>query len=238
MGFDEILLKFNNKTVPHLRKKIKKSVLSVIHEEANLLIGMEIIKEHEFHCVLKDISQGSYKDFDDIVKTILNLLVSANRELIDAIKKQDLIEVGTIEEKHNSITKFISYCLRIINKTGTKKNKNLILWYHLIANLDEFIDIIKYCGRDYLNNNIKLNKETIEILESTHDCLELFQRFFFFCKNEYQTKIYKKRDKIIRKVRSIKKYSIDEIILVNSWINLLEVIVDSMETRRGLSLTK
>ncbi|MBN2423068.1 phosphate uptake regulator PhoU [Candidatus Woesearchaeota archaeon] len=236
-GFDEIHVKFKNTSAKHLRLNKEKSVLSIIHSETALLLGMEIIDEKDNNCILKDLSGGSIKAFEDIVKKIFNLLISSNKELIEAINKNNLSQVKTIEEKHNTITKFISYCLRIINKKGTKNNQTDVMWYHLITNLDEIIDTIKYCGRDFLLNPFTFSNEPVQTLWKIHKALTDFQIFFYTPKNENQTALYKTRKNILDTITK-SNYKINELSLIIKWSRILEIIVDSIETRRGILLSE
>ena len=74
-------------------------------------------------------------------------MTDITQDFYTALKKDDKILLGTIEEKHNAITKFVTYCLRILNKYGYTPSYQLPLVYHILVSIDKIVDFIKYAAR-------------------------------------------------------------------------------------------
>ncbi len=232
-GYDEIELEFTNTTTSHLRPNKEVNVLSVIHEEVNRLIGVEIIQQREHSCVIKSISEVTTKDFETLLRRIFLLLNDASSDLLAAISKNDHILLETIEEKHNTVTKFISYCLRLLNKKGHPDLKNPSIHYHIIATLDKIMDNIKYAGRDFRNLSRQMSPAGIKIVECIHNSLIWYYDFFYKFDASYITKLYKNRD-AVRKMLHEGTLSPGELVSISLLSSILELLVDITEARVSL----
>src|SRR3989338_7175348 len=163
LGYDEIRVKFSSAMTEHYRLNKQEKIISVIHYVASRLIGMEIIQQKESFVVLKSLEQLSGKEFETAVKRIFILLQDASDDFIRGAEKADVVNLETIEEKHDSIAKFISYGMRVLNKMGSGDERNGYLLFHIINQLDKVADIIKYSARDLIAYNKPLSRESVDI---------------------------------------------------------------------------
>jgi phosphate uptake regulator len=152
MGYDEIHMKFSNQETEHYRLGKKVSVISVIHYVSSRLIGMEIIQQKQNSVQLKSLQITSNKEFDTVVKRTFILLKDTSKDFIKGAENADDVLLQTIEEKHDSIARFISYGLRILNKHGPTENQNPFILYHTLNQLDKLTDIIKYSARELIEH--------------------------------------------------------------------------------------
>ena len=235
-GFDEIHVIFKNTTTIHYRLQKEVTVISVIHKEVNRLVGVEVIQQKENSCIIKDISAESEKEFDALVKRVFFLMLDMSKDFVKGAKELDKYLISTIEEKHDSITKFISYCLRILNKKGYKEDTaKTILMYHILANLDKVTDVFKYSARDILSFKKKLNKETIKILEKIGKSVYLYYELFYTYKSDTIQGLWKNREETLNMIKGMsKKIPSEEILLVNKTVQALELIADLTGSRVGL----
>src|SRR3989338_2463651 len=90
MGYDEIKVVFNDPITKHLRKNEAVTVISVLHKEANRLIGYEIIQQRDNFVVIKDISTTSIKEFDNVLRRIFLLLSDTSSDLFQGAKNGDV----------------------------------------------------------------------------------------------------------------------------------------------------
>ena len=74
-GYDEIRVKFNKPTTKHHKIGKDVTVVSSIHKEVGRLNGLEVIQQKENFCLIKDISEGNIKEFDNVLRRIFLLLV-------------------------------------------------------------------------------------------------------------------------------------------------------------------
>lgn len=235
LGYDEIEIKFDNTTTTHFRLNKKVSVLSILHEEVNRLVGVEIVRQTENLCSVKDISTGSIKEFDIILRRIFLLLKDASNDLVNAIEKKDNILLETIEQKHDTITKFVSYCLRLINKYGYHDSRHTTTIYHIIETIDKVIDIIKYVARDVLFLKPTIKKNTKEILEAINQCILNYIELFYKFEIEKVGYFMKKRDKAVKSIKTnLRKMSPEEIKVVTNLEAILEILLDLVEAKMSL----
>lgn len=234
-GYDEVKLNFKNQIADHHRigKKIK--VMSEIHTEVNRLTGMEVIQQKEDFCVLKVLSESSVKDFDLILRRIFLLLTDASSDLVRGAAKGNRYLVESLEEKHNTITKFMANALRLLNKGGYPDYKKTALLYHIIESLDNINDILKESARDIVDSNITISKECDNILQrintSIHDYYNLFYKFDF----KVIEKLSSDRYKILNAVKLLsKKLNKDEIRVLLNQARIVDSIYTLKITRMAM----
>ena len=234
-GYDEIKLIFNNPLAEHYRLGKKVKVISNIHAEVNRLTGIEIIQQRENFCILKVLSESSIKDFDLILRRIFLLLMDASNDLIKGAGKGDKYLVESMDEKHNTITKFMASGLRLLNKVGYPNHKNTTLLYHLIESLDNINDTLKESARDIVNYNIKISKNCNKILQKINESLLDYNKLFYKFDFKLVEKLSSERYKIIDEIRnSLKKLSKDEILLLMNMERIVEEVVDLNVARMAL----
>jgi len=196
---------------------------------------MEIVQQKENFCIIKSLEEISQKEFDTALRRIFLLLKDASDDIIEGAKKMNIPLLETIEEKHDSIAKFISFCLRVLNKKGYTEPRKTTLLYHIIASLDKLTDILKYSARDLIKYKHKLKKETIELLEGINQSISWYCDLFYKFELKEMSKLYENRDKTLKMIRKYKEIlSHDELLLLQYFEHILEFLVDITEARLGL----
>ena len=235
MGYDEIKVIFNESATVHFRTNEKVKVITVIHNEVNRLIGFEIIQQKENYCIIKDLSTSSIKEFDNILRRIFLLLNDASSDLLKGAKEFNISLIETIEEKHDSITKFISYCSRLLSKYGYTDHKKTIVLYHILIILDKVIDVLKTAGRDLLRVKNKLSNKTIELLDLIDKSIHLCSEFFFKFDLSKAVEIYKSRNEMLNLLHQYaKKLPPHELVLVSKLEHIMELLADIEVSRIGI----
>ena len=226
-GYDEIKICFNKQITDNFRKDKKEKVISIIHEEVNRLSGVEVVQQRENFCLIKDITQSSIKDFDVVLRRIFLLLMDGINDLLKGSAKGDLYLVDSLQEKHNTITKFIAYNLRLLNKIGYPKYRNNTILYYIIASLDNITDILKECARDIVSSKIKFSKETENALNMVNDSIKGYHDFFYKYDINFIKDITSKRYDMLKNIKThSKKMNSDELrIVLNMW-HIIEQILD------------
>lgn len=177
-GYDEIKLTYKNPVTHHHRTGKDLRIISVVHEEVNRLPGMEVIHDRENYCVIKAISNADTTELESVLRRVFILILDSSNDLIEGAKSGDPVKLLAIQEKHDSITRFISYCLRLINR-NPKAQKSDYFLYHIIAVLDKVIDSIHVASRDLLKHKKKINNQTVELLRLVHENLDMFYKGFY-----------------------------------------------------------
>jgi len=234
IGVDEVRIVFKEPTTVHFRGDKKVNVISVIHREVNRLVGYEIIQQKEDFCIIKDLSKSSIQEFDSVLRRIFLLMNDASSDLLKGAKEMNKPLIETIEEKHNSITKFISYCLRLLNKYGYSNHKKTSTYYHILATYDRVVDVLKNAGRDMLGLNSNLDKKTIKILELIDDSIKMYGNLFYKFDPNKVVEIYKTRDTILNMLKnSQNKIPVSELRILSLAQHILELVVDMSVARMG-----
>jgi len=234
-GYDEMKLRFDDVTTKHHKIGKDVTVISSIKEEVNRLNGIEIIQQKENSCFIKDISEGVIKELDTILRRIFLLLIDASKDLVKGSKENNHMLLDTINEKHDTITKFAAYNLRLLNKFGYTDDKKTNTLYHIISSLDEIIDIIKYCSRFVTAHKIKLAKDAISIISDVQETLSLYHDFFYNFDLKKAEKLSKDRSIIFDKVGSlVKKVPANNLFILSNMEQILEVLIHLTVSRIGL----
>ena len=160
-GYNEIEVTFDNPITKHYRKGEEVSISATIHKIVNRCIGAEVIEQSESRMLIKYIGKEEGEDFKAILRRAFLLINETAESLVEGIRKKDMNLLGTIEEKHDNINKFVTYCLRLLNKYGYPDVKQTCFYYHIIASMDKIVDILKYTAREVMKYNKKFSQETI-----------------------------------------------------------------------------
>lgn len=235
LGYDEIKLNFSNPTTKHFRTNEKRKVISVIHEVGLRLMGMDIIQQRENFVVLKELTSSSIKEFDSIIRRIFLLLLDASHDLAEGCKSMNMHLIDTIEEKHDTITKFVSLCLRILNKKGYKEPTKICTYYQLISQIDKITDVLKYRAREFLDIKKPLSNDGKKVVDLVHKSLELFYDLFYKFDLKKAMLVYETRDNVLKTMLKMQsKADKKEIIYLNNLASLLELVVDVLQCRIAL----
>ncbi|MBW3022912.1 AbrB/MazE/SpoVT family DNA-binding domain-containing protein [Candidatus Woesearchaeota archaeon] len=230
-GYHRLNVKFDNQTTTHYRSGKKAGVLSTIHKEVNNLIGIEVTQQGHNSCVIRDLSSATGAEFEGVLKRLFVLFLESLKDVADDIEKNDLSSLLTIEEKHDTITKFASYCLRILNRRKYKEEKEIPFLYHTILTIDVMIDIMKYFSRAVIEKNQKFGKESAELM---HSLTELFDKTKDIYENFELEKVHdlqEKRTEWKNNLKKIMETSKEEAIHLNYLAPLIEHFRDLVETR-------
>jgi phosphate uptake regulator len=233
-GYDEIFVHFDNPVVPHFRFKEKVRVASVINTEVNRLVGVEVIEQKENFCVISDISDDSTREFNTILRKVFLLTKDALNSLSDGVRRNDRALIESVEEKHDMVTKFVSYCLRILNKKGFDDHKKIPFLYFIIESLDMILDVLKYSARQILEYNKKFSKEGTEILSLMEKSFELFYDLFYKWDENKIFELNSVRESIIEKIKACSNIPPKELIIFSFMRNVPEIIREMSGARMSL----
>lgn len=195
LGYQKIILNFKNVMTRYYRDNKEVSVISCIHQEANRLIGLEIIKESKNQCILKDYSANLDNEFDNSVRRLFYLLKETADDFLINLKNKDKKTLyNVIIQKHDTITKHVSYCLRLLNKGINISNPKSNVLYHVIFSIDSIIDNLKYVCREILPNSEKdLSKRSLKIIEDIVYLIKLYIDIHFNFNNDKVLDFIKRR---------------------------------------------
>jgi len=235
-GFDDITVKFKNTTTTNLKTNTDTPTIDAIRLTVQRLIGAEIIREKQNLCIIRDISQTAPQEFDNVLRRIFILIRDMAKDIADGVKSGDKTLLKQMDERHDTITKFIGFCLRLLNKKGHKDFKKTSILFHIIASLDKVTDILKYCARKMAALDDKPTKKLIQLIEQTSDSLLFYYDLYYKYKDSLLLDLSRNR-RFVRSelMESLEKLPRQEIVIATQYIDMLEILTDLMEWRMALN---
>ncbi|MBI4449194.1 phosphate uptake regulator PhoU [Candidatus Woesearchaeota archaeon] len=235
-GYTQIKIICNNPVLPHYRTGEKRTFLNVVHSEVNRLPGMEVIQQRENYCVIKAISEPTPKDLDTVIRRVLLLINDVSRDLIDAGKKFDKTLLETVEEKHDTITKFTSYCQRLLYKHPPEHQSSLMI---IISLLDKITDNIKNAARLMIKNHKRIRPEALAIMEQVHLSSALYQKLHVKVDYGIINALSQTKEDVIEKLlENLTKISREEAVIINTLQASLELYRGMVEVRVAMEVFK
>ena len=229
-GYSEIKVMFKKNAVHHFREGKDVNVLSILHEETNRLIGMEIIEQRENYCIIKQISESTEKEFSSILRKVFFQLEAAFEDLITGLKKKDLSEIANMQEKHDTIAKFVSYCVRLLNQGKVEDSENAPQLYHLLVSVDLMADMLKYFSRDVIKNKQSFSPESIKVLEEILQNVRTYSKMQFKFDMSYMWEFQSTRDSVRKSMLSMLAKKQQDLAYVSYLASILEILRIMAET--------
>jgi phosphate uptake regulator len=239
LGFDEINLYYSNKTAIYYRKNIEVYVIDAIKYELSNLIGLEIIGNKSNSVILKDISNPKVDDFHNILRRIFLIMNEAGDELFEGVIEKDNAKIESLKEKHDIITKFSSYCLRMLAKFGNNINSNSDNLYHIISTIDKTADFFKIVSRDIIKSNVNFSNIFKEEIKLISDSIRLYSKIFFKLDNQLIIEFNKNKSEYTERIKQKSdELSKTEIMILKELEPILEIISELIISKIGLNLEK
>jgi len=234
-GYNEIEVKFRKPTAIHYRVDKQKPISSTVHRIVNRLIGAEIVEQSEDRILIRYITKEAEEDFKVVLRRAFLLMNEAADTLLDGIKKKDTTRLGSIEDFHDNINKFVNYSLRLLNKYGYPDVKKTCFYYHIIATIDKIVDILKYNARELKNYDKKCHKDTIDIWEQINGSIKAYYRLFYDFDLKIVDELSRNRDHVKNLIRKkAKSLPVDELMFITNMKQVLEIMLDMTDARMGL----
>lgn len=234
-GYDTIKVTFNKPLTVDYRTGETPSVISIIHEEVNRLTAVEIIQQKENFCIIKEISETGTKEFDALLRRMFILLTDASKDLLSGLNNNDVIMLQTIEDKHDSIARFASYCLRLLNKKGYSESGKALVMYHIISSFDKIADVLKYTSWRALSYKKKLTKKSLSVIEDIDKSLQMYYDFFYKFDMKKLRDLSENREKTKRKISFLTKtVPQHDVLILDTLAHTLEILLHITEARLSL----
>ena len=205
-GYDEITVRFQN---PKSKKKavytgfgydnlqhlLKKGTVELNHIEAiqalvNRLIGVEIIDQHEHYCIIREMGETTYKEFDNALRRIFLLLLNMADECFEGYtknKKEPLKQIHLID---TNLDRFEDFCLRVLNKKGYREYRKTQIMYTILFLLELVGDEYKKLALHFLEFDEKPHPFMTQEFDIQKQQLRRLYELFYDFKKEKAIEIY------------------------------------------------
>lgn len=187
-GIDELEIKFSK------IEEIKDFQKGVINE----LPGFEIMKQSSESFLVKDITGMWMQDIDEIIGRIFFILDSMAEELIYSLENKS--EIQQVIESDSAVNKFVSLCLRNLNKKGYTTFSKTSQVYSIVSNLEEVGDLFKKIAKE--SKKTKISSQQISILKEIKNQLNLFKDIFFKYEKQKLINFSKKHEYIKSNIKT------------------------------------
>lgn len=160
----------------------------------NRLINVELIEQKEDYCVIKELGETTYKEFDNAVRRIFLLLKLEAEHVSNAIKGRRN-NVKYIHIIDTNLDRFEDFCLRVLNKRGYSEFRKTPMIYATIMILEMIGDELKKIGMHLLDmKKINLNLVS-KLFDFQVDQLNRLYDLFYQFEKKKAVEIYE-QDKI------------------------------------------
>lgn len=239
-GYDSIDVRYSEPFTTHLRTGNKIKISSIVHEEVGRLVGVEIIQQKENSCIIKSISEPSAKDFGNIMRRVFILLSDVCNDVLEGVRAGNANLLETVEERHDNITKFISYSLRLLNKKGYDVLTDITSLYEIVSMLEQITDLLKWVARDALKSKkIKFSDNGLKVLENVMRGFSQFHELFYRFDNRKVAMLYENRHSTLGIFKSaVPKMPQNELLVLSNATYIFTLLVSMTEIRMGLDSMK
>ena len=195
-GYDEFKVYFDNPTDKkrysafsyntinflHPKGNEKELVLSpieVIQLAVNRCPGIEIIDQKENWCIIKEMGETTYKEFDNALRRIFLLTMSLSDDILkeletgenkDALKSVHLVDTN--------IDRFTDFCLRVLNKKGYINYRKTSTMYTILFLLELIGDDLKKIAIHIVDAK-KMSPKMKELFQTAHQKIREFYTLFY-----------------------------------------------------------
>lgn len=171
------------------------SPIEVIQSAVNRCIGVEIIDQKENWCLVKELGETTYKEFDNALRRIFLLLLSLSEETLNSVKagsvKDSLKSVHLID---TNIDRFTDFCFRVLNKKGYQDFRKTPTIYSILLLLEMIGDEFKKISIHLIEAK-KITNKTEGLLNIQHRQLRRFYHLFYRFSKEKCSEIYEEDSK-------------------------------------------
>ncbi len=141
-GYDEILIRYNDPTIPALVEKRTKQ-----------LLGFEIVEKTKNAILLKMLVTVDQQEFETVLKKLFQITLVMGDKITEALVQRNnaLLNEVKLDEKENN--KYSDLCVRILYKNRYKYPENGFTLYSLLRELEQIGDHYKYIAESFSSSS-------------------------------------------------------------------------------------
>lgn len=167
---------------------VNMSSIEIITACVNRLINVEIIEQKENYCVIKELGETTYKEFDNALRRIF-LLLKFEAEYVMSALQGNRDEIKHIHVTDTNLDRFEDFCLRVLNKKGYSDSRKTPTIHNIIFLLEMIGDELKKIGL-HIQDSKKINPVMIELFDVQMRQINLFYDLFYQFEKKRLLEIY------------------------------------------------
>jgi phosphate uptake regulator len=229
LGYNFLNLKFNPTCINHKTGQ-EVPTNKIIEGTCNQLIGFEIVEQTENYIHLKDLTDNSINEFNNILRRtflLLNTFGKETHKFLKTGKSEDL------HQKHIQIRKYTNYCQRYLNIFGY--DDKTTLYTELLFNLEEISRTYRFITKE----QVKLKPQTLKMLKKTTLIQEDYYKLFYKFSHRKTSDIIKERIELFKQINTISKtLPKQDLIFIQRLPNILNAILSLINTSAAINFKK
>lgn len=187
MGFDKMIIYFNNETALAKIKKIVK----------DNLLGFEITDHNQNKCVVENITEPTDEKFAVLLRRIYLQIKETHSLILEDFSHSKKDKEAEIKDLRTSLDKHIFFCRRVISKKMNIEENSVLHW-ELLTFLMHIHHSYYYMYENY--NREKLNPKTLNLFRK-------LESYF----NKYYRAYFEKKENFLDEIASEKKILFEEV---------------------------
>jgi len=192
-GFDELELTFSDpKTINEIKKELPQ------------LLGYEIVKQGEKHCIIKNIATAMDEEFDNILRRLFLMILEMGKDSIDAIKKKEYGRLQEISLSEQTNDKLTNMCKRILNKNSYHNPEKTTLLYAMLRDIEKIAD--SYENICLEAHEHKISKENAQIFQELNKLFELTYKLHYDFNDDNISKVITAEKQLKKKLTSVNEH--------------------------------
>ena len=188
-GYDEILIRYSDASVPTL-----------VEKRAKQLLGFEIVEKTKNIILLKMLVNVDQQEFETVLKKLFQITLVMGDKISEALvqKNSALLEEVKIDEKENN--KYSDLCVRILYKNRYKYPENGFALYSLLRELEQIGDHYKYIAESFSASPTQ--KTALQKLYSEiHAFFRLYYELYYSYDAEKAQRFFQRKNELLQESR-------------------------------------
>lgn len=205
LGYERIEVLFSRPTIPDAKTGRELDAIEVIQEIANELVGVEVVEQKPRSCVIIDLSAPAGKEFDAILRRVFLLLLSLGEESLKAVREDDKALMRQMHHRHKTIRKFVSFCIRHLNKHGYADYRKTYPYLHLLIGLQEMSTVYRFVTTEFSQARVSLSEETAAVYDQVNGLVRAFYESFYSYGPKKASALVERRAGILKEMNRLSK---------------------------------
>jgi len=166
-GYDVINVRFD-----------EREVYDKILNASKLLMGFEIVDNTEKSCKLANISTKLEQNFEVLLSRLFTGGMTFTKEILYRLKKHDT-GIKNLMEYEDTSNRIALFCRRVLQTTSVSESVySPTTLYSIVTHLEEINDSLRHIVEGIGDNEVNLNKETLDLFEKAIKVQEINFKIF------------------------------------------------------------
>ena len=186
------------------------------------------------YCIIKDLGNTSYKEFENTLRRIFLILMSMSEGILLSAKQGKKNELKGMWVIDTNIDRFEDFCLRVLNKEGYSNFRKTSTIYSIIFIIELIGDDYKKLGVHMLEMK-KISKSMTDFIIQIDKMLRTYYELYYNFSNEKAKQLYDTEQKATILYEKLKiTADKEEVELLHHLKKISRFIVSLIELRMDL----